>query len=213
MFSAKNELFHLCAEATETGDVGPLLDDVLLMLEEDVLDSVDLFSTEGCAAERHHRSLREARTHRATTFRGKSRINHRGQRSLRKTHPAAHSLRSRAPRARHLRYNHFTRPSRRRLNGCSTTELLDGLYLKGGWDGSQVFIKLELDISKESLEDARQVILKPLELLRETYFLQELNLVSGGASVMASSFDGIDADISFSSDAHMGVKGEKIHSM
>eukprot|EP00956_Cyclotella_meneghiniana_P034230 scaffold102673_cov71-Cyclotella_meneghiniana.AAC.1 len=177
-----NELFHLCAEAAETGDVGPLLEDVITMIKEDVLDFVDfdnLFTAEGCTTGRRHRALREAGIHRATTSHAifkRTAGDHRGRRALRKTHPSACS--PRAGRARHLPYNHFTRPPRRRRlqTECPSIELLDGISIIGGYDGIQIFLKLELDVSKEDKEDLREVILKPLELLNEAEFLRELNL-------------------------------------
>lgn len=183
------------------------------MLLEDVLDFDNIFAIEGCALERRHRALREARAHHATTSRSISRkADHRGRRALRKTHPAARSIHPVAPRARHLRYNHFTRPPRRRkLHECSSKELLDGLYIKGGWDGTQIFVKLELDVSKDAIDNLREVIMKPLGLLSETNFLQELDLVSGGASIVDSVFDNIEADISFSAGAHMGATGMCMH--
>ena len=204
-------MFHLCAEAAETGDVGPLLEDVITMILEDMkdFDSESLFTAEGCSPERRHRALREARAHRAI-YHGTSRVlNHRGQRALRQTHPAARHLVRRAPRAHHLSYNHFTRPPRQRnlQAECSSKELLDGLSIKGGFDGNQIFFKLELDVSKSAIGDLRDVILKPLQLLSKTDLLQDLNLFSNGASVVDSVFDNIDADISFSAGVHLGATG------
>ena len=134
---------------------------------------------------------------------------HRGLRSLRKFHPDA--LSHHAPRARHLRYNHFTRPPRRRhlTEACDCTELLDGLSIKGGYDGTRIFFKLELDVSKEAMSDLRDVILKPILLLSETDFMQDLsNLFIDGASIVDSVFDNIEADISFSAGAHLGATGK-----
>ena len=215
--SAQNELSHLCAEAAETGDTGPLLEDVISMLVEDVLDFDNLFTAQGCTStERRHRALQEARVHRAMArphVTGTPRIvgDHRGRRALRKTHPMARHLHRIAPRARHLRYNHFTRPPRHRhLEAeCSKAELLDGLFIKGGYDGSQIFVKLELDVSKGAMEELREVILKPLQHLNDIEFLQDLNLFTGGDSVVDSIFDNINADISFSASAHMGVTGKQ----
>ena len=217
--SAQNELSHLCAEAAETGDTGPLLEDVISMLVEDVLDFDNLFTAQGCTStERRHRALQEARVHRAMArphATGTPRIvgDHRGRRALRKTHPMARHLHRIAPRARHLRYNHFTRPPRRPRRHlqaeCSKAELLDGLFIKGGYDGSQIFVKLELDVSKGAMEELREVILKPLQHLNDIEFLQDLNLFTGGDSVVDSIFDNINADISFSASAHMGVTGKQ----
>lgn len=210
LLSAKNEIFHLCAEAAETGDVGPLLEDVISMLVEDVLDFDSLFTAEGCTPERRHRALREARSHLATTSHATSRVagDHRGRRALRKSHPAARGLRRAAPRARHLRFNRFTRPPRRRRaqSACSSTELLDGLSIKGGYDGTQIFFKLELDVSKGAMGDIREVVLKPLQLLSESDFFNGKDFFSdSSAAAAATVFDNIDLDIGYSASAHMGA--------
>ena len=208
---AKNEIYHLCAEAAETGDVGPLLEDAIALVVEEVLS----FEAEECSPDRRGRVLHEARVNHATTSWATSRIvavDHRGRRSLRKTHPkaAVRTLhRSLAPRVRHLRFNHFTRPPRRRhLEACTSTELLDGLSIKGGYDGSQIFFKLELDVSKGEISDIRDIILKPLQLLSESDFFNGKDFFGGGAASAASVFDNIDADISFSAGAHLGATGE-----
>jgi hypothetical protein len=209
---ANNEIQHQCAEVALTGDVGPLFDDVLCMVIEDVMD-FDIRSAEACTTERRHRSLREAREHHAIASHTAARtaVDHRSRRALRKTHPDARSLRRFAPRARHLRYNYFTRPPRsRHLQSECAAELLDGLSVKGGFDGTQIFIKISLDVSKGDLAgDIRDVILKPLRLLNETEFLQDLNLFANGSSVLDSVFDNIDDDISFSAGTHLEATGEK----
>ena len=184
------------------------------MIKEDILDSVDfdnLLTAEGCTTGRRHRALREASVHRATIshaiLKGTA-ADQRGWRALRKTHPTV--FRGLAPRARHFRYSRFTRPPRRRLQAeCSSTELLDGLSITGGYDGTRIFFKLELDVSKNDEEDLREVILKPLQQLSKADFLQELNLFGDAESVVDSIFDGIDADISFSSGAHMEASGKE----
>jgi hypothetical protein len=83
--------------------------------------------------------------------------------------------------------------------------LLDGLFIKGGYDGTQIFFKLELDVSKGGMSDLRDVIMKPLQLLSESNFFNGKDFFSDGADAAASVFDNIDADISFSAGAHMGV--------
>ena len=195
----------------ETGDVGPLLDDVLSMVVEDVLDYDSLSSS--TATTRRQRALHGARVSHPSTAHTTSRIagDHRGRLSLRNTHPAAHGRRDLAPRAHHLRYNRFTRPQRhrRRLqDDSSITELLDNFSFKGGYDGTQIFFKLELDVSKGDVGGLRDVILKPLALLSETNFLQDLNIFSGGASSVDSVFDNTYIDISFSGGGHLGATGE-----
>ena len=208
---AKNEVFHLCAEAKETGDIGPSLDDILSMLAEDILNYDRLFT----ATERRQRVLHRARAPHKIESHATSRIvgNRRGRPAHRKTHPAALKFRRLAPRARHLRYNHFTRPTRPRRHlqsDSSIAELLDGLSISGGYDGSQVFFKLELDVSKDDIGDLRAVVLKPLQLLDEAAFLSDLNLFSGASSVVDSIFDNIAADISFSAGAHLEVTGNSM---
>ena len=186
-----------------------MLEDVITTLIEDVLDFDNLFTAEGCTSERRHRALRIHNTLTSHTTTSKDSGNLRRRRALRKTHPDARSRR--APRAHHLRYNHFTRPPRRRhlTDACASTELLDGLSIKGGYDGTQIFFKLELDVSKGAMSDLRDVILKPIRLLSETDFMQDLShLFSDGASIVDSVFDNIDADISFSAGAHLGATGK-----
>lgn len=51
--------------------------------------------------------------------------------------------------------------------------------------------------------------MKPLQQLSKADFLQELNLFGDAESVVDSIFDGIDADISFSSGAHMEASGKE----
>ena len=181
------------------------------MLVEDVLD-FDSLNSEGSDTVRRHRNLREARAYHLNSHATPRSMNHRGQRTLRRTHPA-HDLVLPAPRAHHLRYNHFTRPPRCRnlQEASSSTELLDGLSIRGGYDGNQIFFRLDLDVSKGAIEDLRDIILKPLQLLSQTEFLQDLNLFSNGGSVIDSVFDNIDADISFSAGAHLGVTGKNYH--
>ena len=210
-YTAKNEVFHLCAEAKETGDIGPSLDDILSMLVEDILHYDRLTTT----TESRQRVLHRARASHKIDSHATSRVagNFRGRRPHRKTHPAALKFRRLAPRARHLRYNHFTRPPRQRRHlqsDSSLAELLDGLSITGGYDGSQVFFKLELDFSKDDIGDLRAVVLKPLQLLDEAAFLSDLNLFSGASSVVDSIFDNIAADISFSAGAHLEVTGNSM---
>ena len=83
-------------------------------------------------------------------------------------------------------------------------DLLDSLVVTGGYDGSKLFYKLEMDISKEVVEGLDTIIEKPLELLSEVSFLTDL---FGTGSSTTSSFD-FAADISMTSGAHLGVMGE-----
>ena len=109
------------------------------MITEDILD---FDSAEGCSTGRRHRALREARSDYAQSSLVTLRIagHHRGRRALRHSHPSARGLRLIAPRTRHLRFNHFTRPPRRRrTETCSSAEPLDGLALRGGYNGTHIF--------------------------------------------------------------------------
>lgn len=182
------------------------------MLAEDILDFDNLLAGN---TERRHRALHKARANYASTTHATSRIalDHRGRRALRKAHPSdPHPIRRVAPRARHLSYNRFTRPARRRrLNEDVSTEILDRLSITGGWNCNKIFIKIELDVSKEGIDDIKEVILKPLRLLNETDFLKDMNLFDGGDSALDSVFDDLDLDISFSAGAHMGATGKQLH--
>ena len=214
---ANNELFHICAESAETGDDGPLLEDVISLIKEAVLDFEDILSVDECTPpERRHRTLREARVQHATatTSHAAARFveDNRGRRALRKTHPTAHK--HVAPRARHLRYNHFTRPARCRMQGtCYNRELLDGFSIIGGYDGTQIFLKLKIDVSKQDMMDIRGAITQPLQFLTNADFLLDLNLSDHGSAIVNSIFDNIDADVSFSAGAHLGATGEQINNV
>lgn len=179
------------------------------MMVEDVLD-FDSLTAQGSDTLRRHRSLSEARIHHLNSQAISKAMDQRGRRALRSTHPTVRHLVRPAPRAHHLRYNHFTRPPRCRnlQDASSSTELLDGLSIQGGYDGNQIFFKFVIDVSKGEMGNLRDIIFKPLQLLSETEFLQDLNLFSNGASVIDSVFDNINADISFSAGAHLSVTGK-----
>jgi hypothetical protein len=209
MLSETNRvILPINTEAAETGDDGPNLEDVISMLTEDVISESLLSSLSAAASSgRRHRALHEARVNHASTSHSplKAKRNARGHRALRKTHPSSASLHRRAPRAHHFRYNSFTRPKRRLQLDVVTSALLDSLSITGGYDGSQIFFKLEMDVSKEVVKDLNEIILKPLRLLSEADFLSDLNLFSGGSS--ETSFH-LESDISFSASAHLGATGK-----
>jgi hypothetical protein len=185
---------------------GPTLDDVISMLVEDVIGEALLARSRV----RRHRSLREAHINHAVTSHSplKARRNARGHRALRRTHPSAVHLHRPAPRAAHLRHNRFTRP-RRRLQNSVVSALLDSLSITGGYDGSQIFFKLEMDISKEAVQDLEELILKPIRLLSETDFASDMSMLFSLDGSSQSSFD-LAADIGFSASAHLGATGEYI---
>jgi hypothetical protein len=180
------------------------------MIREDVIgesNTVNAFSGDG-----RRRTLHEARMARASTATSLSlystRVDPRGKRSLRATHPsAAPHHRRRALRARHLSFNRLTRPQRRTQEASSAlNELLDSISVKGGYDGTQVFIKFEMDVSKENVNGLDAIITKPLDLLSDNDLLSRLNLFSGDSA--NETLFHLVADISFSSSAHIGVTGK-----
>ena len=188
------------------------------MIKEAVLDFDNTLGDEECTPpERRHRALREARAQYAMAPHASARFEEdsRGRRSLRKTHPDAHQHHVVAPRARHLRYNHFTRPARRRRmqDACFNSELLDGFSIVGGYDGTQIFLKLKIDVSKQDMMDIRGAITQPLQFLTNADFLLDLNLSDHGSAIVNSIFDNIDADVSFSAGAHLGATGEQINNV
>lgn len=203
LLPAKNEVFHLCAEAEETGDNGPNLDDVISMVLEDVLSkslSSKLTETSG----RQRRALNQARFIYITGHSRMAPISQR-HRALHISHLSSDlTLNRHVTRTHHLRYNHFTRPQRL-LQDKVISELLDSLSIRGGFDGSQVFIKIEMDVSKEAVNDLKGLVLQPLQLLAKADFLQDLNIFSGSSSGTLFS---LDADISFSADAHLEATGK-----
>ena len=196
------------------------------MIKEAVLDFDNTLGDEECTPpERRHRALREARAQYAMAPHASARFEEdsRGRRSLRKTHPDAHQHHVVAPRARHLRYNHFTRPARRRRmqDACFNSELLDGFSIVGGYDGTQIFLKLKIDASKRAISDTRDVVLKPLQYLSESKFFDGKDFFGSGYTV-TSVFDNIETDVSFLASAHLGAMAgfelegqefEYVHSM
>ena len=103
-------------------------------------------------------TAREARRDHAHSSLATLRIarHHRSRRALRHSHRTARGLRIIAPRTRHLRFNHFTRPPRRRrTETCSSAEPLDGLALRGGYNGTQIFLQLKLDASKRDITNKK----------------------------------------------------------
>jgi hypothetical protein len=203
---AKNELFHLCAEAEESGLPGPTLEDVLSMILEDVLgETSSLASSNRRLLGLNHESV--VHHHRSINF---TKRHPRGRRTLRSTHPKSSYTRQRALRAHHLPYNHFTRPrsslpKHRKLTSSGLDDLLDSLSISGGYNGNEIFIKFGIDLSKNADIGLDTIITKPLELLKSQNFMNELELFSGNYSSTLFSFD---SDISFSAGVHIGAIGE-----
>ena len=186
--SAKNELFHLCEEIKETGDAPPTLEDVISLILEDVLGE-----SKAVAA-------------------GSADVEVAGRRALHTIgkHPVLAKRRRRALRAHHLSHNRFTRPRRlghhtRHLQATNALgDLMDAISITGGYEGSLLFLRVELDLSKQSILEKDALIEKPLDLLSEVDFLTDLFGGSGSGGIAGS----IDADISFSASAHVGVLGK-----
>lgn len=194
----------------ETGAKGPTLEDVISLILEDILGQAS--DTSASTTVRRHRALHEHRTARAVSSSSAHTTIRRG-RSLRSSHPMT-NRRKRALRSHHLPFNRFTRPKRsskhhRRLASSVVGDLLDSLAITGGYDGNQIFFKVELDISKEVTEGLDTIIEKPLELLSEVSFLTDL-FGTGSSTTSAFSFA---ADISMTAGAHLGVMGEYLKSL
>lgn len=197
---AKNEFFHICQEVEETGERGPTLEDVKALILEGVLGE-NSNSGGSSTTSRRQRALHQTRSRRATAS-SLARLQPRGHRALRATHPSA-KRRRRALRSHHLPFNHYTRPrpsaqNHRHLQGSLVGDLLDSLSVSGGYDGSQFFLKLDIDISKQYASDLDSIIERPLELLREISFVNDL--FEGDLSSIS-----FDADISFIAGTHVGV--------
>ena len=91
--------------------------------------------------------------------------------------------RRRAVRAHHLSHNRFIRPQQVTQGRSSDLagDLLDALAVTGGYDGQQLFVRLQLDLSKQSINSLDQITQKPLELLSEVDFLAKLLPDAGGS--------------------------------
>jgi hypothetical protein len=207
VLSSKNELFHICAEAEESGLPGPTLEDVLSMILEDVVGEDSSLANNSNRRLRGLNHASVAHHHRSIDF---TKRHPRGRRTLRSTHPNSSYIRERALRAHHLPYNHFTRPQRnlqklRKLNSLGDADLLDKLSISGGYNGNEIFIKFGIDVSKVADIGLNAVITKPLELLSAQNFMQELNLFTGNYS--STLFD-VESDISFSAGVHIELTGK-----
>ena len=180
LISAKNELFHLCAEVEETGADSPTIERVISMLLEDVL-SEGVSDTVESSPERLRRTLRST-----------------------KDSPMP---RRRALRAHHLPYNNYHRPRRlmqpRLEDDEEKSNLMDFLSVTGGYDGEMIFARFELDVSKQFVTSFDELIQKPLDLLNEIDFLKNI-LPSSGTDKSPVS---LDTNVSLAANAHVGVLG------
>ncbi len=175
--SANNELLHLCAEVSITGEDPPFLEDVLSILFEDVAVEAGSGSDE-------------------TT---PSHV------------PASRSSHRRALRANHLRHNRFIRSrrtqSQRRLedNADTSRDLMDALSITGGYNGEELYIELEIDASKLSINSIEDLVRKPFEMLKHVEFIAALFPPTNASTVGEPLLNSI---VSFSAGAHACVRGE-----
>ena len=196
---AKSELFHLCKEVELTGATAPTLEDVISMVLEDVLgenQGISATSTAQTAQQRRMRHVPET---------SHMDLHHNGRPS------ALSNGKRRALRAHHLPHNHLKRPRRlghkhRHLSSDPLGDLLDAISVEGGYDGTAVFFKLELDVSKQQVSSLGELLEKPLDLLSEVDFLQQLFKDDSGSGSPLN----IQTDISLSAGAHLSIRGESL---
>ncbi|KAL3759073.1 hypothetical protein ACHAWU_008682 [Discostella pseudostelligera] len=182
VLEANNELFHLCAEVEFSGNP-PTIKDVVSMLFEDI-----------------------------TSFSGSSAKDFlpvsTWRRALHATNNSPKHKHHRALRAHHLRHNRFIRPrplaNQRRLEniGNAASELMDAISVSGGYDGVELFVRLELDVSKTFNDSIFELVKKPLELLQNVDFLKNLF----PSTTMNESTPLLNSSVSISSSAHASVR-------
>ena len=195
VLEAKSELFHLCKEIEVTGAPPPRLEDVISMILEDIVgESEGIAAVSTSQTIQRRRMLHVPDTHHLD-------IHHNGR-------PSELSRgRRRALRAHHLPYNRFKRPRRlghqhRHLSSDVAGDLMDAISVEGGYDGSTVFFKLELDVSKQAVSSLDDLLKAPLDLLTEADFFE---------SLFNSSVDSpltVESDISLSAGAHISIRGK-----
>lgn len=132
------------------------------------------------------------------------------RRALHATNNSPKHKHHRALRAHHLRHNRFIRPrplaNQRRLEniGNAASELMDAISVSGGYDGVELFVRLELDVSKTFNDSIFELVKKPLELLQNVDFLKNLF----PSTTMNESTPLLNSSVSISSSAHASVRGE-----
>jgi len=182
---AKNELAHLCKEVEEFDFPPPTIEDVIHVISESVFG-------EGTAA----------------------------------TDIISETRRRRALRAKHLPRNRYTRPRslrRRRMqekqqegyqggqrrlqeNINLVDNLVDSLSVTGGYDGTEFFLQLDLDVSKQIMDGLETIIQKPLSLLNEIKYLSDLFPASGETSSIDLPFGTFEFDADFAAGARLSVR-------
>lgn len=164
----------------------PSIEDVIAMIQEDVFGAQGGPSSEGSARVRSRRSLRSHH--------------------LPHTRSSRHQ-RDRALRAHHLPHTRFTRPrdlrSRRLESADLVEDLIDSLSVDGGFDGSMLFVRLSLDVSKDVLDGIQDLLLSPLGRISEVDFLTDV--FSSGDNTSTPFGDTISVDGAFSAGAHLTV--------
>jgi len=176
--SAKNELTHICAEVTTTGEDPPSLDDVISMLFEDITNEALPSSVSDGTGRR-----------------------------LKNTH-------RRSMRAHHLQHNRFVRPRRlaneRRLDDDAdpTNNLIDALSITGGYNGVELYIRLELDVSKLVISSIDDLVKQPFSHLENVEFLTKL---FAPASDSIGEEPALNTSVSFSAGAHVSIRGAYIN--
>jgi hypothetical protein len=181
---AKNELFHLCAEIEVTGEDPPTLNDVVSMLFEDIT-SLSGSSSKDYLRDSTHRSLVVANIRPKYAY-------------------------HRALRARHLHHNRFIRPrplaNQRRLDTSDANSdlTMDDISVTGGYNGAELFVKLQVDVSKVFADSIDELVRKPFDLLKNVDFMKNM-FPSIGTN---GSDPAIDSTVSFSAGAHASIRGK-----
>ncbi len=119
----------------------------------------------------------------------------------------------RALRAHHLRHNRFIRPrplaNQRRLanSGNTLSEVMDAISVTGGYTGVELFVKLELDVSKVFADSIDELVRKPFDLLNRVDFIKNL---FPSNSTTSESNPLLSSSVSFSAGTHASVRGEML---
>lgn len=115
--------------------------------------------------------------------------------------------RHRGLRAGHLPHTRYTRPkplrTRRLNNEATSTNLIDSLSVEGGYDGSMLFVRLSLDVSKAGLELVDDLLLTPLEQITGADFLNKI--FTSGDNQTSPFADTVSLEADFSAGAHLSV--------
>lgn len=124
--------------------------------------------------------------------------------SIRKlsVYPSSTVRSHRALRAHHLPHNRFIRPARYlQVDSEDATQALNGFNVKGGFDGSKIFVHIEVDVSKTDDESVDKLIQAPLGVLNEVDTISDL--FPGNNS--SSPIDNLVLDWDVSSSVHLGI--------